>query len=301
MRIFVWIVSIVLVVAVLAVALQHFRYLRTRRNVVADRQAVFHSNAAFHVVTVVALDSDQELLSATRSFVSASEAAGGKAIYAGKMAANALVSNQIPKHDWDAFVLVEYPSRQAYDVAAQDAALVAARASFASSYALGMKRSRNANLAIPIVLLGIRVRDILTGTPSRYPFTPGEIPAHLRPDPDPRKPLVDGLLANREFGGEAVVVLNFIKNGSKEEKQANAGYGAAMFSLMAEMGNGPMHMGRAVTLEGDAHFDNVIIVYYPGVQYFADMVRSEFFGGIVGGKQLGDSLSSPSVPLLPHL
>ncbi|MBW2401721.1 MAG: hypothetical protein JRG80_21120 [Deltaproteobacteria bacterium] len=51
----------------------------------------------------------------------------------------------------------------------------------------------------------------------------------------------------------------------------------------------------------EADFDNVVIVYYPGVEYFAEMLQGEFFTGIVGGKQLGDSQSSPKVPLLPHL
>ena len=74
-----------------------------------------------------------------------------------------------------------------------------------------------------------------------------------------------------------------------------------MMSMMAEMGNGPTHIGKAVTLEGDASFDNVVIVYYPGVEYFAEMIQSEFFTGIVGDKKLGDTLSSPTVPLLPHL
>jgi hypothetical protein len=67
---------------------------------------------------------------------------------------------------------------------------------------------------------------------------------------------------------------------------------------MAEMGNGPMHIGAAVTLEGGADFGNVVIVYYPGVEYFAEMLQSEFFTRIVGGKQLGDSQSSPMVPRL---
>jgi hypothetical protein len=62
-----------------------------------------------------------------------------------------------------------------------------------------------------------------------------------------------------------------------------------------------MHLGNAVTLEGDAVFDDIAIVYYPGVEYFAEMIQSEFFTDIVGAKQLGDMLSSPSVPLLPHL
>jgi len=68
---------------------------------------------------------------------------------------------------------------------------------------------------------------------------------------------------------------------------------------IAEMGNGPTHIGEAVTLEGEADFDQVVIVYYPGVEYFAEMIQSEFFAGIVGGKQ--DTLSSPTVPSLPHL
>jgi hypothetical protein len=84
-------------------------------------------------------------------------------------------------------------------------------------------------------------------------------------------------------------------------RAANSGYGREMLRLMAEMGNGPMHIGVAVTLEGGADFDNVVTVYYPGVEYFAEMLLSEFFTRIVGGKQLGDSQSSPPVPLLPRL
>ena len=110
-----------------------------------------------------------------------------------------------------------------------------------------------------------------------------------------------GLLVNRDYGKDACVVLNFMKNGSKEQRDSNSGYGSEMMGLMAEMRMGPTHMGRAVTLEGDASFDQIAIVYYPGVEFFADMVQSDFFGGIIGGKQLGDTLSSPTVPLLPHL
>ena len=92
-----------------------------------------------------------------------------------------------------------------------------------------------------------------------------------------------------------------MKEGSSAQREANSGYGFEMMGLLAEMGMGPTHIGKAVTLEGDAAFDTVAIVYYPGVEFFADMVQSEFFTGISSGKQLGDTLSSPSVPLLPHL
>jgi hypothetical protein len=45
----------------------------------------------------------------------------------------------------------------------------------------------------------------------------------------------------------------------------------------------------------------VAIVYCPGVQFFADMLRSEFFQGIIGGKQLGDTQAVITVPILDLL
>ena len=180
------------------------------------------------------------------------------------------------------------------------------RSSFASSYALGMRRSPWFNAAIPIGLLGIRIVDIVKRRPSRYPFQPVQeldrFPQPSGPETlEQRSRLVDGLLANREYGRDAVVVLNFSKDGDAEQRDANSGYTSEMFGLMAEVGCGPTHYGKAVTLEGRAEFDRVAIVYYPGVEYFAEMVQSEFFTGIVGGKQLGDTLASPTVPLLPYL
>jgi hypothetical protein len=297
-----WTLSILLVVALLAVAGQHYRYLRTRRDMVADRQELLHSSSAFHVATVLALSPGQELLSGVRGFVAAIEGAGAKVVYAGKVAVNALRSSQIRQDEWDAFVLAQYPSREAYSASEANPDTQKARSSFANSYALGMQRSPWLNLAIPVGLLGIRAVDIIKRRPARYPFRPAKeldrLPAVMQ---EGRARMVEGLLANREYGKDALVVLNFVKNGSAEQRAANSGYGFEMFGLMAEMGNGPMHVGNAVTLEGGAKFDNVIIVYYPGVEYFAEMLQSEFFTGIVGGKQLGDTLALPTVPLLPHL
>lgn len=297
-----WTLLILVVAVGVAVGAQHYRYLRTRRNLVADRQPLFHSSDVFHVATVVALAPGQELLPGVRALVEAIESGGAQVVYAGKVAVNALRSSQLPDVEWDAFVLAQYPSREAYEAALTSPAYQKARSGFSSSYALGMRRSAWANLAIPITLLGIRVADLVRRQPARYPFrraeSSGALPAEAR---DTRERVVSGLLANREYGRDAVVVLNFIKNGTREERAANAGYGREMFGLMAEMGNGPMHMGRAVALEGDADFDSVVVVYYPGVEYFAELIQSEFFTGIAGGKQLGDSLSSPTVPLLPRL
>ncbi|MGE4609787.1 MAG: hypothetical protein AAEJ52_23880 [Myxococcota bacterium] len=302
MSIVYWTVSILLIVGLLAVGVQHYRYLYTRRNVVADRQALFHSSSAFHVATVVALSPGQELLAGVRDFVDAIERNGATVVYAGKVAVNAMQSSQLPSAEWDAFVLAQYPSREAYAAEQANPDYQKARSSFADAYALGMQRSPWTNLAIPIGLLGMRAVDIIRRHPARYPFQPAEkldrFPSEMR---ERRAGLVRGLLANREYGKDAVVVLNFIKNGSSEQREANSGYGSEMLGLMAEMGNGPMHIGTAVTLEGEADFDNVVIVYYPGVEYFAEMIQSEFFTKIAGGKQLADTLASPTVPLLPHL
>ena len=61
-----WTAAILLAVASLAIVGQQYRYLRARRDVVADRQDLLHSSSAFHVATVLALVPGQELLSAVR-------------------------------------------------------------------------------------------------------------------------------------------------------------------------------------------------------------------------------------------
>ena len=106
---------------------------------------------------------------------------------------------------------------------------------------------------------------------------------------------------NLEYGREGMVIFNFAKRGTSEQRKANAGYGGEMFALFAEAGAGPMHFGESVTLEGDADFDQIIIVFYPGVEFFGEMITSEFYQGIFPGKQLGDDLSTLTVPILSHL
>lgn len=74
-----------------------------------------------------------------------------------------------------------------------------------------------------------------------------------------------------------------------------------MITRMAGLTHGPMHVGRAVTLEGNARFDQVVVVYYPGPGYFADLIGSEFFQDIIGDKQLADTQAVPTVPILSEL
>ncbi len=294
-------IATLLVVALVAIAAQEYRYAKTRRDVVADRQAIFHSSSVFHVVTLLTLSDEQELLSAVGSFADANEGAGGHVVFAGKIFQSGS-SRQVPDEGWDAFVLVQFGSQDAYARVAADPAYQYARAQFASSYAHGMQRSAAFNLFIPVVLLAKRVADYVTFTPNRYPFEPAEfpsdVPAKVR---DQRDLMLERLSANRDYGRDAVVILNYHKAGDTSERESMSEYGDAMFDLMAESGNGPVHVGQGVTVEGDASFDTVAIVYYPGVDYLAEMVQSKYFIGIFGGKRLGDAMGMLTVPLLPHL
>lgn len=294
-------VAVLAVLVVVAVVAQHLRYLEIRREIVQDRQPIAYSGSAFHVVTLLALAPDQALLPAVGGFVEASEAAGATVVYAGAVAVVVIESRQIPPRDWDAVVVAQYPSREAWDEVASDPIHRRLRETFSASYAMGMVRPPWLNAAIPAALLGVRASDIARGTPSRLPFTradEGDMPEFVREN---RARVVERLLAQAEYGADAVVVVNFIQHGSAVESDANAEYGRAMVSLMAEQGYGPMHAGRAVVMEGEAAFDEVVMIDYPGVRFFAEMFESTFFAAIIEGKQLGDSLSAVTVPLLAHL
>jgi len=298
---------LVLVVAVsLTIVVQELRYLGIRRNLAGDRQALFHSGSVFHVVSLLKLAPDQELLSSVRDFVDSVQKDGAEVVYAGKTVINGRTSSQLPPDDWDAFVITQYPSRAAWDAASASVDLRNLESRFANVYSLGMKRSVGVNLAIPALLLGQRVSQLVRREPPRYPFkpVPGLEEALAKAPPEARERMdtfADVLRANLQYGREALVIFNFAKDGTSDERKANAGYGGEMFALFAEAGAGPMHMGEAVTLEGDADFDQVIIVFYPGVEFFGEMITSEFYQGIFPGKQLGDDLSSLTVPILPHL
>ena len=165
-----WIVLALVIVGLLAVAAQQYRYVRARRDVVADTQELFHPSSAFHVTTVVALSPGQELLAGARELVSAIESNGAQVVYAGKIAVNAMASNQLPDQDWDAFVLAQYPSREAYAASATNPDYQKALAGFAASYSLGMQRSAAFNLVLPVALLGRRIADIVQRRPARFPF-----------------------------------------------------------------------------------------------------------------------------------
>lgn len=298
------VLALVLLASLAAATLwQHRRYVRARRDLAQDRQPLFHSAEVFHVVLFLELALGRDLFASVRTLRDELEANDAvKLVYAGKVALNAQPSSQLvdafgAEVPWDAVVCVQLPSRAAWDRIASSGDLKRAFAGFARTYAQGMKRSALRNLMIPQGLLAKRIQQIATRAPSQLPLEPAPKEEWVMPLDAPFAKLG----AERELGRDAAVVVNLVLHGTPEQMEADRGYVERMFGLMAEVGNGPLHMGRAVPLEHDTRYDMVALVYYPGVEYFRRMAESRFYQGILGGKQLGDTQASITVPILGRL
>ena len=313
MKFLVWLAGILVLVALVAAGWQHFRYLKARREFVSDRQSLFYAPSTFHVVTLLKTRPGANLLEEVGRFKRAVESAGAKVVYAGKAVLTALSSSQIPEPGWDAITLTQFDDPAAYATLSGSPAYQKTLGEFEANYSIGMNRPVLLNLAIHQLLLGLKISDLVRRAPARYPFVPAArevVAAEFDPTREPgrseadaaqRYARIQAMTEEQEFGRDAVLIVNLVKEGTSAQRAANSGYGREMMGLMAEQGHGPMHVGKAVTLEGEADFDNVIFVYYPGVDYMAQMVSSEFFTGIVGGKQLGDTHATVTVPLLGQL
>jgi hypothetical protein len=197
-------------------------------------------------------------------------------------------------------ILLEYPSRETYESAIRRPAYREALNAFPRTYSHGMQRPEVLNLGVPQFLLFRKFFDIIKGNWTAPALVPAFDALKSVAAPVLNARIAD-LLRLAPVNDQAVVIFNLMQPGTPEEQKANNGYGSKMLARMASLAHGPMHMGRAITLEGQATFENVAIVYYPGVAYFAELLGSQFFQGIIGDKQLGDTLSIPTVPILSRL
>ena len=295
-------VALLLVVIVVTVSVQQYRYQDTRHGIAMDRQTLFYPSQTFHVTTLLKLSPDQNLFDGVGDFIAAVEKLGAKPIYAGQAVTTARKSEQIRDIQWDAIVLLQYPSRTAWHDLSENTEYVSSIAKFRETYSLGLERPAVTNLVVPLFFQARRAIEFIKGKPERNPFqrvqTPDRIPADVQAQLDYVDQLVD---THSGYGKDALVVVNFQKMGNAKQTAANSEYGNEMMAVLAEHGGGLMHFGKAVTLEGNADFDQIAIVYYPGIEFFFSLVRSNFFQSIVGGKQLGDDFAVLTVPILPHL
>ena len=209
------ILLVLLFVLASAMIWQHLRYLRIRRDIVQDRQPLLHSSASFHVITFFSVAEGADVIEEVRKLRSAIEASGSaQLVYAGQ-AAFTLTSKQIGRHSWDGLVMVQYPSRESYEIAAKSERYQDALVAFAETYSHGMQRRRELSLMLPQGMLAIRVGDILSGGWNVEKLEP------MSGSEDSERSLelkgrVEDLLWLRSLNDEAVVIFSLIKRESRE-------------------------------------------------------------------------------------
>jgi hypothetical protein len=289
--------------AVIAGIWQHLRYLRVRRERVEDRQPLLYPGSTFHTVTLLkveaALGREGEL-AALRALRCAIEApGGGRVVYAGLVGVTMAESTQLA-NDWSAVVLAQYPSRDAFDRRRETTEMRQTLDGCERSYVHGFKRSVLVNLSIPIMLGAMRLRDILLRRESILPFEPLADEDALPPIQMKRKEILR-LDDYRNVRDDAIVIVNLIQPGTAKQRAADGAYVGQMMRGMAEGGYGPMHMGRAIRVEGEHDFKQFAAVYYPGIDHMHAMIGSTFINRVGPGKQLGDTLAVATIPVLSKL
>ncbi|MEM7062856.1 MAG: hypothetical protein AAF572_06805 [Cyanobacteria bacterium P01_B01_bin.77] len=293
----------ILLAAVLATVFwQHSRYSDIRREFAQDRQSALHGES-LHVLTYLTASADLELLASLRTLRSAAEQEGaGILIYAGKVVRNHRESTQVTdalgRHvEWDAIILQQFDSREAYSRYLQDDDVREALSVFPDRFAHGMRRSAAQTLLLPQLLLFRKLQRLVTFAPSIVPFEAVSGIEDME-TADAAKSLfsvADG------FGEKAIVVVNLMLEGDAAQSAANAEYGDQMLSLFAEQAHGPIHVGTSTPIDHPLDYTSVALVYYPGTSYFQDLVLSTFFQGIIGDKQLADTMVSITVPITNQL
>ncbi|MCP4039114.1 MAG: hypothetical protein GY733_19400, partial [bacterium] len=168
------------------------------------------------------------------------------------------------------------------------------------SYVHGFQRPVLPNLLIPIALGAMRIRDIVLRREPILPFQPLAEEDALPPIQMKRKEILK-LNDYRDIRDDAIVVVNLIRPGTPEQRAADRAYTGEMMRGMAEGGYGPMHMGRAIRVEGEQRFSQFAAVYYPGIDHMHAMIGSAFINRVGPGKQLGDTLAVATIPVLAKL
>ncbi len=282
---------------------QHLRYLRVRRERAEDRQPLLYAGATFHTVTLLKVEAAagrEGELATLRALRDAIEApGGGRVVYAGLVGLTMVPSTQLA-NDWSAVVLAQYPSRDAFDRWRKAAEVGQVLDGCERSYVHGFRRSALLNLLIPIGLGLMRLRDIVLRREPILPFQQVADEDALPPLQMKRKEILK-LDDYRDIRDDAIVIVNLLQPGNAQQRAADRAYSLEMVRGMAEGGYGPMHMGRAIRVEGEHRFAQFAAVYYPGIDHMHAMLGSAFMNRIAPGKQLADTLAIATIPVLSKL
>lgn len=290
----------ILTVLLLASAWQRLRFRQIRRRLAQDRQRQFYPWDAFHVLVFFRLNRGDRLVETARAFnnqlVSTSKA---HLVYAGQ-AAFTVASGQMDQRNWDGVLLLEYPSRIDFQNHYASADMQDARNYFSDTYLHGMRRDRRASSSIPLFLLRQRLRDILLG---RWRVQPLQTSPEFETSPECQvwRDRASRLQAVAKINSQGLVVFSLIKFGQDGYLGAVETYGAPLLSRMAALNYGPLHIGRAVALEGFARFNRVYIIYFPSAEYYANLLSSQYFSSFAGNPHLGDTIRVPTIPITHRL
>ena len=289
-----------MIVLFLTMIWQHQRYASERIRVVQDQQTALYGVDAFHVVFFFKVQDDARIIETVSELVETlEEDETGKLIYVGQSAYTS-GTTPISNIDWRGAVLMQYRSREDFDLAWQSGSLNIALEKFQQTYLHGIKRNQLVNLFFPQAMLVLSAIDVLNGSKAAVALEPVKS-ENLPHKAQPIKEIEKRLRALAPINDQAVLVFNLSRAGTPEQNVGNKSYGVKMATRMARGGHGPLHFGNVVTLEGEPFFDSAAFVYYPGANYFADLLTSTFFLSIIGDKQLGENFSMPTVPILKQV
>ena len=276
---------------------QHQRYASARLQYVQDHQTAFYDSDTFHAMIFFKVADDADIIPMASDLISTLETNdAGKLIYVGQSAfTNGTTS--VSDTQWSGVVLMQYSSRGFFDAVLESETFRAALGRFESTYTHGMKRPGVLNLMMHQALLALAVMDMFTGGEATEPLVAVK-DEDLGPQVSSLREIEKRLRALAPVNDEAVLVFNLSRPGTADQQAADASYGRKMITRMARGVHGPLHIGQAVSLDDQSDFETAVLVYYPGANYFADLITSTFFTGIIGDKQLGENLSMPTVPIM---
>ncbi len=291
--------AVVTTVILAAMLIQHLRYLRIRRRFAEDSQRILHPAEAFHVIVFFKVRSGQKVVESARNFThQVLDGGPARLIYAGE-AGFTLHSAQLGVHSWDGVVMFEFPTRLDY-AEGYTARYAAARDVFADSYFHGLRRDRTVNAFIPQYFLRLRFYDILRGKWRVDPLVKAPELVSM-PEFDDIRSKVSRLHALHEINRQGLVVYSLVKRNRSAAPAVAGDPDARLRARMAAHSHGPLHIGRAVSMEFNAGFDSIYIVHYPSARYYGDLLSSQFYHTLVDNHRLSDAMIVPTVPITYRL
>lgn len=255
-------------------------------------------------MTFLTVRSGEDPMAAVRTFHRTTRHFRGvRWVYAGRAMITGVVSRQIGPTEWDAVVVMQFPSLKDQRMVLASAAYQEAIAPFARHYTCAFRRPATFNAALP-TLLGARgtVRR-LRGTEEILPFKP----APADEDGPPSNFFLDPLVTERDLGVDGAVIASLVKRPEDADRKASIRFIRKMAAIMAETGFGPIHLGRVLETSGNLasdeehHFDGVALIAYPNLEFLADMAGSEYFRDAARDRKLGDLQTVLTAPILYRL